>query len=1046
MSIAGWRRCAGRILIALVVGLQALAACADQALDDYNLAVQLYRQSRWQLATEGFRKFLQDFPEHEKASLARLYLGLTLVNQSDFTGAREVLRKFVKETPQNPNLPQAKYRVAECSYLLNDLTAARGELQTYLKDYPDDPLGERAWAYLGDVHLRLNDPRAAIAAFAEAVKRYPEGALVDDAQFGWAKALDAAKQDAEALAKYRTLASGSGPRAAEALFQIGSREFDAGQFAEAAKTYQTLTDRFPESALVPDAHLNAGFALFRGQDYAAASQAFQLVTKDKSRAVQAGYWQALSEKSLGNYQAAIDLLTQLQPQAAKDPLGEAIAFQKGMCQRLAGQSDAAQASLLAVVEGYPKGDLADDALHFATELALEAGQLPAARERLDRFTKEFPQSGLRLYQQLLAGRYELALAGQKAAENQNADVVQAHYTAALKEFEQVLQASTLPRTRFQAAFYTGLTRQLQGNHPQALEALQPLAAEVEKGTATAEFADVLVLQADSLLQTGKFEEAAQVSAKYLAQYSAGRQRPRARSIEAIAQAQRKFLPESQQALAQLEAEFPQSPFAVSTALRLAELADERADWPAAAVLYAKLPALGKGTEYEVVGLRGWAWAEYQQRKFAEAARLYGDLVTRFPEHALAAEARYYQAESLREQGAAAEAAQAFAAAFEKLAPATPAGEGAESQLPLVYAYRSGLQGARLEGELKNVAAADALYAALLDKFPRPQQLDKVLDEWALLNYSAERYAQADEIFRRLIRDVPDSDLADNALLSLAESDLIANRLEAARESFEKLRISEKSDDVVRERAHYQLIVLALEQQRWPDVLKLAAEFQADYPDSPSFSYARYAAAEATLADAKTPTERLEPLLAELAQMTQMLPTGPPAWAPRLWVLAAEAQFRLKRYDDILATVGDLKKQLPDSPLTYQVEEVLGRALKQQAKFPEARTALERVINDERAFRTETAAKSQFLIAETWFLQEKWKDAFLAYQKVYASYAYPEWQSAALLQAGKCDEQLGNLPDAIATYDRLIAEFPNSTHIEEARRRLMQAKLKSGSSR
>jgi TolA-binding protein len=128
---------------------------------------------------------------------------------------------------------------------------------------------------------------------------------------------------------------------------------------------------------------------------------------------------------------------------------------------------------------------------------------------------------------------------------------------------------------------------------------------------------------------------------------------------------------------------------------------------------------------------------------------------------------------------------------------------------------------------------------------------------------------------------------------------------------------------------------------------------------------------------------------------------------------------------------------------YQVEEVVGRSYKQQANFPEARSAFQRVLADKQAFRTATAAKSQFLIAETYFLEEKWEDAFLAYQKVYASYDLPEWQSMALLQSGKCDEQLKRWKEAAKTYEQMIQEFPKSEHVNEAQQRLEAAKNKAG---
>ncbi|OYW18658.1 MAG: hypothetical protein B7Z55_10215, partial [Planctomycetales bacterium 12-60-4] len=572
----------------------------------------------------------------------------------------------------------------------------------------------------------------------------------------------------------------------------------------------------------------------------------------------------------------------------------------------------------------------------------------------------------------------------------------------------------LARTRSQGRYYLALTRQLQGDHAQALTVMQPLVEDVLAETQAGEFTDILVLQADSLLQTQKFPEAIAAAQTYVSRVTQDRQRPRALSLLAQAQARGDKIAESLQTVALLRQESPQAPIVGSTLLKLAELADGRADWGTSADLYGQLVAVSGDTENAAFGLRGQGWAQYQRKDYVAAAEAFATFQQRFPTHALAPEVGYYRAESLREQGQLAEAATAFAATFEKFTPPEELPEGAEQSGPFLFAYRAGVQAARTHRQAQDIDAADAVYAKVVAQFPHVKQLDRLLDEWAVLNYEAERYDKADEIFRRIVRETPDSDLADNAQLSLAESDLFANRLNDARKSFEELLASPKSDAAVRERAHYQLLVLALEQRRWTDVVNLGTEYRRTFPESPSLGYVDYAAAEAILVDPVVPVERLEPLLTVLSKMTEKLPPDSEAWAPRLWVLAAEAQFRLKRYDDITLTVADLKKQLPESKLVYQAEEVLGRALKQQAKFPEAREALERVIADPAAFRTETAAKSQFLIAETWYLQEKWKEAFLAYQKVYASYAYPDWQAAALLQSGKCDEQLGHTKEAITS--------------------------------
>lgn len=1038
-------RLAKRLCFGVIVGLLTAPVFADAGLDDYNLAVQLYGQKRWALAADSFRKFLKDYPEHDKRPYARLYLGLTQVNQGDYSSARDSLRGFVKDYPKNQNVAQAKYRVGECSYLLNDLAAAGVELQTYVTDHPQDSFIERALPYLGDVQLRLNDAAAAEGSFQTAIDRFPKGPLVQDARFGLAKAQDAQKKLPEALKNYEELAKGDGSRAAEAQFQIGSHHFDAGEHAQAAAAYQKLWQRFPASPLVADARLNAGFAFYRNGQFSEAAQAFEALGEDSSRRVTAGYWRGLSLKSTGNPAAAAEALAKTAAQSEKHPLAEVIAFQQAVCERLAGHSAAAQQAFLAVVKTYPNGEYADDALHFATEMAIETGDFTTAAARLSQFTQAYPQSGLRLYQELLAGRLALGQAAQLLADQRPATEIASRYAAAAQHFERVLGSTMLARTKSQARYYLALTRQLEGKHEQALELLQPLIVELPaKGPH--ELADALVLQADSLGQANRWNDAVAALDRYLAQFPQARQRARALSLLAIGQTHQGDEAAATTALDRLAKEPGGSAMLASASLQLAELADQQKDWPAAAKWYERLTQLNKGSDSEAYAWRGLGWAQFQQRQFAEAAKSFARLEQSFPQHSLAPEAAYYRGESLREAGELDSAFKVYTAAFTQFAPKQPAAPDAEQQSPLVFVYRAGLQAARTARRLKDVNAADKAYAALLEAFPKPRSLDKLLDEWALLNYEAERFPQADAIFSRLIRDVPDSDLADNARLSLAESDLLSDRLAAAQQAFEELRRSPRSDEQVKERAHYQLIVLAMDagQQRWSDVKSLATEFAASYPDSAQRPYVEYCRLEALLADPRATMDVL--VAAEQQLVEQMKPTPPKealSWFPRLWVLLAETRFRLKKYADVDQTVKELKQRLPNAEMAYQAEEVLGRSYKQQAQFDEARQAFQRVLDDPAAFRTETAAKSQFLIAETFFLQEKWPEAFLAYTKVYSSYAFPDWQAAALLQAGKCDEQQGQWKEAADNYAKLIDEFPQSTFAVEARQRQTAARKRAG---
>ncbi|MEZ6049082.1 MAG: tetratricopeptide repeat protein [Planctomycetaceae bacterium] len=78
---------------------------ADEASDQYNYAVGLYKQQRWNFSSEAFQKFVEKWPQHEKIEAAELYLGLSLVKEQKYDAARAQLRPFAEKYPQSKYLP-----------------------------------------------------------------------------------------------------------------------------------------------------------------------------------------------------------------------------------------------------------------------------------------------------------------------------------------------------------------------------------------------------------------------------------------------------------------------------------------------------------------------------------------------------------------------------------------------------------------------------------------------------------------------------------------------------------------------------------------------------------------------------------------------------------------------------------------------------------------------------------------------------------------------------------------------------------------------------
>jgi TolA-binding protein len=109
----------------------------------------------------------------------------------------------------------------------------------------------------------------------------------------------------------------------------------------------------------------------------------------------------------------------------------------------------------------------------------------------------------------------------------------------------------------------------------------------------------------------------------------------------------------------------------------------------------------------------------------------------------------------------------------------------------------------------------------------------------------------------------------------------------------------------------------------------------------------------------------------------------------------------------------------------------GRAMQNLGRFDEARDQYRRAI----AGRSdENAAKSQFMIGETYFHQKRFQEALREFLKVEILYAFPQWQSGALLEAAKCHESLQEWPRAAETYNRILEKYPKSSHAAEASER------------
>ncbi len=1040
-----------RVTLAAVLTVVPLAAWGQsQSLpEEYRFATGLYKQQRWDLAADAFRQFLKKHPNHERVPYARLYLGLTLVNADHLSDARQVLREYVRDYPRSKSLPEALYRVGECSYLLDDLKSAETEFQQFLKQYPQHDLVEWALPYLADTKLRLKQPEAAHDLFKDALARYPNSRLAEDSKFGLARADEELHETGAASAIYAQLAENkaTGTRAAQSLMNLATIRFRAGKFEDASKLFLRLTSDFPKSRLLSAAQLNAGFSLYQMGQYQRAIEQFDRAAADKTQAGTAGYWKGITFKALGNTAQAVQVLKATYQADPQGHAAEKALFYWADCELRSAHYDAAKGLFLELVRKWPQGEFADDSLHFAGEAALLAGSLEQAEQLVGRFEKEYRNSRLALHEEILLGRVLDAKAAALLKQSSGSDSDKNRQRAdelrrvAIEHLEKVIAASRLPRTVTLARFQLGRILQETGEHAHAVEVLAPLAEQAERPEASSESIESLVVWAHSESELGRQQPAIAAFSKYLALRPKGGQAEQALAGRALANAK---LGKNQAARADalfLLKEFPQDAVGADTLRRLAERAYDAKEWTSAAELFGTMAEQGTAdSDLRRIGLSGLGWARFQLKSYDQSAAAFEQVFNRFSAHqSQVAEAGYMRARALQEAGKSSEAAKAYAEAFRKLAPLSSAHEpGAVAAGPPDYGFLAGVQAANLLAQLKRYDESDAAYRLVIDRFPKAPQAGQVLFDWANMLYVARKNPQqrrrVREILARIVHEFPESPAQDNARLFLAELDLLDGKASVAEKAFREVLADPKADAKVREDGLSHLIAVTADKEDWTSVRELAGKFLAQFPKSADVRLVQLnlAASQVGLKDPAA----AEKTLVELKREVSGAGGQTAEWSARVWVLLAEAFYQQKKYDDVQATVDDLRRRMPKSPLLYQADEILGRSFKNQAQWDKAIAAFQRVVDDRQGEQDETAAKSRLMIAECWFLQKNYRQAREDYLKVSTLYdKLPEWAGPALFQVGQCEEELKRPHDAEKTYHDLIASFPRSRYADEAKKRL-----------
>jgi TolA-binding protein len=1011
-SKAPWKTRAGLALVlAAAVALAPRWAWADAADDQYAVAAGLYARQQWKLAAKEFEDFLRQYPNHSHAFRSRFFLAETQLQLGAHEEAGKNFLEYLAREPQGPFARPALFRAGEAAFLAGKPDPAEVRLKDFLGKYPDDKLNAYVLPYLGDIALAKRDFAAAVQDYRQGLARFPDGQLQDDCRFGLARALEQQGQNEEALRLYLAVAAKTGsPLADNAQFRLGALQYATGKYAEAVETFKEFDAKFPQSPRRPTVRLSEGWALIKLKKLDEAKTLFSNLAADPKVGIEARYWLGMVQREQKQWPEAAKTLLAIAEADPKHELIPAVRFQAGDSLMRAGDAAGAQKQLdQAIAAGGEKNEWIDDAMRGKIQVALGTQDHALVDSATAEFLKRFPTSPL--------AADVTRMRGQSLVERrQHDEAVKILEPLAAKagEDEQGLE------TRYLLALaYEGLKR-----HDDALAQLAPVLKSAPGPLkAAGQFAEATVRVGQK-----RFAEAVAPLEAFLASQPTGFERGQARAQLAICYARSNQLDKAKRLYAELAEAKPEKPagpndppaaaiggkLLAETTEQLAEAALAAGDSAWSSELFRRLSAAGGQADSEMKGLSGLGWSQFKGGQMAEAAATFDQLLKKNPPEAMAAEAALVRGRILEKLDQPDPALAMYDLVIDKYPKS--------SQWPEAL-----LAAARLCGKLKQDQRAAKLYEQLVKAHPELPEMDKVLYEWAWVLNDLQRMDESAAVFERIHKDYPKSNYWADAVFRLAQRAFEGkDRPRAAALVAEILAAQPKPD--LRQHALRLQGLAAADQGKWDDVRRTFELLVKDYPEGAFRLEADFWIAESVYRarDYKTASK----LLDELNRKTQ---GRDEAWLSMVALRRAQVLGQLEKWDEAYSIASKIATQYPKFELMYEVDYLLGRCLAVQAKFDEAREAYKRAIRSPEGDKTETAAMAQLATGDSYYYQKSYEEALRAYLRVEVLYAFPELQAAALVEAGKCREFLGEWNEAIQLYEQVLKNYPNTIKAEEARK-------------
>jgi tetratricopeptide (TPR) repeat protein len=965
------------LFVAICMGFAAPAA-AQTVAERMQAAAADYRREDWAAARVKFTDLIQESPGAPETKAAWFYLGETEHQLGQFAAAKSAYQNFLLLAGEHPHRELARFRLVEVAYLTGSSDAVT-LCEGFLKAHSKSIWRQEALAYLGHLRLIRNEPDLAERVFATAIEESAQAPAHPRIQLGYATALIRMGKSETARPLLADLASVSqGAFGSRAKLLLALLDFESGKKLEARNQLEAiLSSSELASAERAEVHVWLGRII---------------AEKVKSEEAISHYTRALESGLVEPWlSVALYEWTALRIQS-KDPAKGLEELRQWKLNPEVLKLDRATRELVAALE---------------VRLSFEAAQYPEAEKLIEQYQSSYPLGAN--YRQVLevAGRTAFARGKFEQGLNHFKELLEHPSNSPDEEASYTCQLATLLLARKE---YHAAKQELS----RVIEPLPQVGSRIQlqRLMAAAEAASGNPKDAQLILE--KLLDDPEVSSKL-------QRRPilrelielgiRQESFDSVRDRWHEFLAADELN----EADLP-------LVREVGDFAFRQRDWALATNCYRELARKEWELSLQAAGWSGLAWTSLAEGRTGPAREAFENLLELPVPEELKAQA-YLPLASLLEQDS--ENAEAIAMYQRAMTQADDPGVVALAK------FKCALRMQQYGGAAVTLEARDML-AELERSQSSSVPLDQVIYRLAWIDSDAGDEAEAERRYSRILNEFPESKLWPDVAYRLARIRLNRNEIDSAAELLEPIELSSLPVEL-RERLSFLKAQLFAKQGKWPETLLDMGKLAEETQDLELQATATYWQAEAYFQTGQwgeanrlfdrvlaTHKQNLEPEVrrqAALRKAESLLASDD--WSGAL--LATE-QARTRQAEDAV-------------PRTWpEIDLLAGRALFAGGRLQDAVAAFERAITSS-AGETETAAQAQWRIGETWLVQERYTEALEAYLLTMNRYSSPHWRAAALLQAGKCHERLGNSSQALKLYRQLEQEYPSSEFAAQAKRRI-----------